>query len=510
MARNDKYIKTGVAVVFGIIVWCFWALGFPHALGFQEQLQCFLFDGEYFAERISMPGGFARYVGEFFVQMFYKPFLGATVIAISFVLLQLATWFLARKNGSRSLLAYILTFIPVLLLWWCIGDVQVKFTFVIALLLAEVAMMLTHLVKKIWKLVYLLLMTPLLAWLAGPVVLFFALYVAVRDNLRKPFDYISLAMLIYAPACIIVCGRISILPLSQLFYGQTAMEFNYMQYIIMAAIALLPLLLRYLPEPKTQKNMMMIVCGTSIGMVVIAGVFLNKRFNTPEYDVIKYDYLVRGQKWDKIINISEKKTPNTPLTVASLNLALAIRGQLNERASEFYQNGWQGAFPPFTKDFEVSIMTSEIYFYLGLVNTAQRLNFEAMEALPDYNKSARLIKRLAETNLINGQYIVARKYLTVLQKTLLYSRWATRTMALIGDEKAIDAHPLYGHLREIHLKNDFMFSEEEIDKVMGHLLMDNPKNTLAMQYLLFLPQLENNPQKYQMYSNFVRSLYNKE
>mgnify|MGYP000750805498 CR=1 FL=1 len=35
--------------------------------------------------------------------------------------------------------------------------------------------------------------------------------------------------------------------------------------------------------------------------------------------------------------------------------------------------------------------------------------FEAMEAIPDYKKSGRAYMRLAETNLINGQYAVAAK-----------------------------------------------------------------------------------------------------
>ncbi|KAA6305365.1 hypothetical protein EZS27_042983, partial [termite gut metagenome] len=42
-----------------------------------------------------------------------------------------------------------------------------------------------------------------------------------------------------------------------------------------------------------------------------------------------------------------------------------------------------------------------------MINTAQSFAFEAMEVIPDYQKSVRCIKRLAETNLINSQYEVA-------------------------------------------------------------------------------------------------------
>lgn len=45
--------------------------------------------------------------------------------------------------------------------------------------------------------------------------------------------------------------------------------------------------------------------------------------------------------------------------------------------------------------------------------------FEAMEAIPDYKKSGRAYMRLAETNLINGQYAVAAKYLLALAAYLV-------------------------------------------------------------------------------------------
>ena len=72
-------------------------------------------------------------------------------------------------------------------------------------------------------------------------------------------------------------------------------------------------------------------------------------------------------------------------------------------------------------------------------------------------------------------------------------------------EKAINAHPLYGTLRKYRVTDDFMFSEQEVDKMMGQLLLHNPENTMAMQYLLFLPRLEGNRQKEMMYLDFVRT-----
>ena len=104
----------------------------------------------------------------------------------------------------------------------------------------------------------------------------------------------------------------------------------------------------------------------------------------------------------------------------------------------------------------------------------------------------------------NGQYEVARTYLLRLEKTLFYRKWAQETMALINDEKAIDSHPVYGRMRQLRLTDDFLFSEQEVDKIIGQLVMRNADNYLAIQYLLLLPQLEGNQQKYMIYRDFVR------
>lgn len=509
MKNKDFIIKASLSIVFAAIVWAFWALLFPHALVFQEQLQCFLFDSEYLCERMAMPAGMARYIGEFLVQMYNKVMLGGLVIAVVFALLQLCTWCLARMNRRTSLIDYVLTFVPVIMLWYYMGDEKVKLTFAIALLMAELAMMLCPgKEKKACKAVYLIITTPLLAWLAGPTVLFFGLYVLLRDNIRKPLDYISIAMIVFAPACVLACVPFCTLPAERLFYGyhysMVIDQFPVMQYVIMTVFAVLPVVLAFVPVPKTKKNANLTFAGVTALIAIAAVVIIRSSFSSLDYEVINYDAMVRAQKWDKIIATAEKQNPSSPLTVASLNLALAMKGQLNERASQFYQNGWQGAFPLFDKNFQSSLMTAEVHFYLGLVNTAQRLDFESMEALPDNAKSVRVIKRLAETNIINGQYEAARKYLTLLQKTMFYSGWATRMMSMLYNDKEVEKHELYGRLRKLHLDADFVFSDTELDKIMGQLVIHDKTNRMAAQYLLFLPQLEGNQQKYMMYRDFLQ------
>lgn len=228
-------------------------------------------------------------------------------------------------------------------------------------------------------------------------------------------------------------------------------------------------------------------------------------YNPKTIELLDYDLLVRGNRWDLIIQKAEKQCPDLPQSVCATNLALGMTNQMGRRAGDFYQNGPEGLFPPFSKDYFSTLTTAEVYFQLGLINTAQRYYFEAMEAAPNYKKSCRCIRRLAETNLINGQYDVACKYLHILEKTLFYKKWAQRTLVMIEEEGGtIEKHSLYGRLRRMRLDEDFLFSDQEIDKICGRLLMHNHTNVLAMQYMLLYPLLENNYGKFVQYMRLVR------
>ena len=220
---------------------------------------------------------------------------------------------------------------------------------------------------------------------------------------------------------------------------------------------------------------------------------------------MEYDYLVRIKDWNGIIAKAEQQTPDKPMSVSATNLALAMTNQLGERAFEFYQRGSQGLLPPFERNYATTQLTGEIYFHLGLVNTAQRLAFEAMEAISNYNKSGRALKRLVETNVINGQYKVAEKYIKILEKTIFYRRWAERMRAMLGDEKAINAHPLYDTLRQYRLQEDFLFSDTELDKICGQLFMHNHQNQMAAQYLLMLPILDRDMPRFMQYVQVVQN-----
>lgn len=490
----SKYADWLLTLFFALVVFLFWECRYPFALTFQEQLQLFLFDGDYFCERMAEPGGLARYVGEFLVQFYNATVIGALILAILFMMVQRLTWRLMRCEDY-----YYLSLIPALVLWFAMGDENVMLAYVVALIMAMGCILGLRPLERlnlIGRVIIALVALPLLYWLIGPL----ALLVAVC---MVPTWLAGLAV-IYVVALVLVSAWLLPYPLVRLAVGIGYYRFPvtipYLLLLIPVLIAMMHYGCRHLPKPKQGVKYALILAITALLFVP-----QHYGFDAKKYELMEYDYLVRIKDWNGIIAKAEQQTPDKPMSVSATNLALAMTNQLGERAFEFYQRGSQGLLPPFERNYATTQLTGEIYFHLGLVNTAQRLAFEAMEAISNYNKSGRALKRLVETNVINGQYKVAEKYIKILEKTIFYRRWAERMRAMLGDEKAINAHPLYGTLRQYRLQEDFLFSDTELDKICGQLFMHNHQNQMAAQYLLLMPLLDRDVPRFMQYAQYVQS-----
>lgn len=506
-------VVVGLAsTILGAVAYLFWFLGYPFAMGYQEQFQMFLFDNAYFLERVAVPGGIATYIAEFLTQFYNGPAIGAAVIAVMYVWLQNMVWMLSKRNlreGDNRWLAYILSFVPTFMLWYQMGDESTLLAYPVSLVITLMTMLLMPRGKR-GQAVYAAIVIPLTYWTVGPLALLLAAYSGIQmarnANTRLSAVALIAVPLMYAVALILISALFVPYPLSRLFAGiyyyRLVEILSYMLIIIALVVLLLATLRLQINISKAKIVAPLAACA----VVGLAAFMIPKAYDERKYDLVEYDWLVRQQRWNDIIAKSEQKQPDLPMSVCATNLALGMTGQLGDRCFDFFQNGDEGLMPPFERNFSTTLLTGDMYFLLGLVNTSQRYAFEAMESIPNYNKSARTIKRLAETNLINGQYAVARKYLNMLQKTIFYKKWADRRMEMIDNPKLIDKHNVYGYLRKVRLTEDFLFSDQEIDKICGQLLMHNKDNMMAMQYLLIYPLLNRNLPLFMEYHNYVQTL----
>ena len=332
-SHKEEILLAGCAVIVG----CFWYFLFPHLLLMREASQLFLWNWDYFAERIVVPGGFAQYVGEFLVQFFYHPFYGALIYAALFIIAQQLTKRLLPR------LPLVFTFIPSFILWAIALCPYIPLTLTVAILF--VMLMIAFLPKRnTARIVGVIILLPIAYWLAGPA------------------DY----------------------------YWQEE-------------------------HPSTLEEM-------------------------------KYDLMIRQKNWNGIVT-QYRKNPSTSPAI-----------QHAERLAEYYlrlcseQDLYNAAlFSNQSLRSEVSsFIMDEVYYQLGLVNMSQRATFEAMESIPNHNKSGRALKRLTETSIITKQYSLALKYIAILEETTFYRQWAAKIRPLAENPELIQQHPHYQRMQEAY------------------------------------------------------------
>ena len=451
-------LVTGKALctfLFGVAVLLFFGLAYPHHLHYQEQYQLFLFDSNYVWEIIRQPGGIADLLGRFCTQFFLFAWVGAFIIALLLSAIQLLTFRLAKWGWL-----YGLSFVPSFLLWLFLLDENALLGGVWAVLLTLLAIWGCLLIPKGWKrYVAIIVAIPILYWMA----------LGGSHFYRYPTVFPTLLYVAWLSALIFPLGMRLVLR------GKKSENTQQQNYSLSSF--LFPLL-------------------SFILVSLVMGIFVWKNANFKAEKVMQYDFMACHQQWNRILETVNKEKPNNQIGVTVQNLALAMRGMLADHLFDYNQNGILGLLPDVQSDATSPMPTAEAFYQLGMIYVAQRTVFEAQEAILDFQKSGRCYKRLAQTNLINGNYEVARKYLMALQKTLFYRDWANETLPLLGNEKAIASHPEYGRLRQWAYKEDFYFSDHVTPEMLESLFFGNTDNRLAFEYLKAYYMLTNDREGY--------------
>ena len=482
--KNLRIRELLFTLLFGVAVLLFFGLAYPHHLHYQEQYQLFLFDSTYVWEIVKQSGGVADLLGRFCTQFFLFAWVGAAIIALLLSAVQLLTLRLINSQLStlNSQLFYGLSFVPSFLLWLFLLDENALLSGVWAVLLTLlIAFIITE--HKDTK-------TP-----SGRT------KCEDTKNCKRRKNFVSLCLCV--PLFILLYWAVGPvcfpIPIESLWQGVHYYRYpTVFPWLLWAAaisafvIVGLVLLIRH-----RLKHSSHLTSYLSFALVVIVmGGLVWKNANFKAEKVMQYDFMACHQQWNRILETVSAEKPNNQIGVTVQNLALAMRGMLLDRMFDYNQNSIHGLLPDVKEDATSPMPTAEAFYQLGMINIAQRTVFEAQEAILDFQKSGRCYKRLAQTNLINGQYEVARKYLMALQKTLFYRDWANETLQLLGNEKAIASHPEYGRLRQCAYNEDFYFSDHVTPEMLESLYYRNTDNRLAYQYLLAYCMLTGDRDRY--------------
>lgn len=396
---------------------------------------------------------------------------------------------------------YALSFVPSIMLIWLLGDPSVLLSYIMAMFVVLILVVLARRIHGLSRLnaTFDIVVLSCLYWLIGPMAW---LYAALRVA-DKGWRWSWVVILMLTIQLLVYHFILTQWPLYTVVWGtyyRIPLHINDLMWIIPLVIVLLAVL----PKCSFGKHVQLGHVLQTVLLVLLGFFAIKKGYDKEMYELVRQDYLVRNERWDEIIEQAKEYQVKTPFSSVCVNLALSQKRQLADRMFDFYQSGEDALVMPRIRDLTSMLPTAEVFWRLGMVNSAQRYMFDTQESILNAKKSGRCTKRIAECMLVNGHYKVARKQLGLLKKSLFYRQWATEAEKLLGNEAMINRHPVYGKVRKLRYKEDFLYSYEEMDKMLGLLFVNNPENKMALDYFMGQMLLKGNLGGFQQYMSWVQ------
>ena len=203
------------------------------------------------------------------------------------------------------------------------------------------------------------------------------------------------------------------------------------------------------------------------------------RLQAPDF-VLEKDFAVSNEyyfgNFDKVLDIVKSSDGWTQQMQFFYNLVNAQRGQLPDRLFDFTPN-YLGTFEKIgseTPRLTINNM-NELYWALGDMTFTERAAMMTNVFAPE-NRNVRMMKRLAECNIVSGDTLAAEKYLRILDKTFVYSKWS----GLVREH----GKDLYRNKMQMVNHRDTITISDNAHFLMMQLLDHNPDNMVALDYIL--------------------------
>jgi len=441
LAFNLGFRKILIIFYFGGC-FIFFAFFYKYHLYFIEQMQLFRLSWDYIAGYFHKPASFSCLMGDFLTQFYFLKAGGAVIITGCLLLL----WYLIDRVVSSLfswrysyLLSLLATALVTSLHFNIVYPLAATISLVIALAVFRFYTSLTGLTNRIIGGV---ILVPILYLATGFAIYLFLLVVLlyelkikqIKGWLEWAYSFILILIVLIIPA---------------------SMRTHY--YLTARQACLYPVTELTKPIPNfVLESLFSLDCEWY--------------FNHPE----------------KTIEFARKAPIKSRYVIYYYNLASAAINKLPENLLSFNQMGLYGMFIPFNDEtnFISLLVGNEVYYFIGDVNASQYYVLMANTFSPKC-ESTRMIRRMVETNIINGEYAAAEKYLKMLNQTMFYRRWAHKMEQYLYNNELCNKTPWIASKRAQmpvvdHIKsnpNDFINS-------LYYLLDDHPDNQAALDYLL--------------------------
>lgn len=488
MKTVKKLLPFTFWLVTGIAVFLFLQHYFEFHFYYVEQLQLFLYHRAFLSDLLFSFGGLSELISRWLLQFFIHPKMGALITTALLLAIAILMNSVTKKINPKISLILIPLLSSVFIFFLHLNHNYyiagtVAYIFALAAFLFYL-----HTQRPIANLIVSTLFTLLLFWWAGPTAFLFAVTVTLWQFLttRKRVLHALTPLFVFVILAFVSVRlswvgdyRQTFLPAIYFHPKLTPPPIIYFPWGLMLLLVVISHLLRNLNI--SRRLQYVVVAGQLLIVPVIVYTLIPTHGQHSSAEYKKMDYYLRMEGWSDIIEGSKKPITNL-LHAYYLNIALMETNQLGHQFLMFDQKGTKGLVPIEDKGLPSLMVSNELNFTLGDIAASQRFAFEANLTVSKTG-SPRLYKRLIQTNLINGEYAVAEKYIQLLEQTHAYKKWAMEQRRFLYNDKAITDDPLLGKKRRgLPTDNYLLASHDPVHKV-NSLLKADPTNRSAFDYL---------------------------
>jgi hypothetical protein len=485
--KINRYLPLITYFTFFCLSAFYFVLFADYIFFYQEKSTLFEVSFSYLTSHLKQPGSFLIWLTELQTTFYYYPIVGSLIVSIEICLIV----FIISKTGE------ILTGRKIFLLPIIIGAVlfylQTNYQYIgfnnLGILLQILVFYLTVRFLKERRIWIPVLLFPIWYFLTGSFSLIFLVLITihllvagVKENwIKLAVLYLLVFLFFFIAKEYLFFQTIETLifyPFDRKYAGGQITLF----VSVILIISLLPLIfrfhLKFFERIKIRKfQFIQIAPFFIIGILVFPCI---QRIDRKNIHYFHSEKLFYGHKFDELIEFNKQSPSVNILTNFLNNIALAETGKLNDELFQFPQS--QDGSTLFLKwELAGEVLKRGGYFYysLGMINEAQRWAYEYMVMRGNTPEG---LKMLIKTELINSNYKVASKYISILKKSVYYRREAKNFERFLFNDDAVEKDSELGRKRRLKTKQDFFVLAENPAVNIDLIIASDSTNKIAVEY----------------------------
>ena len=483
--RAQRWLQVIMVAVAMAAGWCWFAFGVPYTLYTKEQLVLFVADMAAVSEYLGRPALIVSILGDYLTQFYLLIGGAATILTLFMLLLWCGARRVLRGFGASPLAATAWALLPVATEVALNGYLEYPLSMTIASVMAVWTLAAWMCLREgTVKYIVAFVLAAVIYWLAGAHVAIFALGAALW-MWREQHRVLGVLMLAVSAVVVAIIGVAFYLPISQA-YCYPLIE-NYMLqncYVFLATETAFVVAI-VAARSRAWLGALATVVVAVVGVLTIAD-------RTQEY-WLGMSCEAYFNRYDRVMERAEENWEHKSYVASYYtNLALAMRGELGEHLTDYYQ--------PLTYGLLLDVDEKSGYCYamaaadataaIGDMAEAQRATLLAMTFTP-HQRSSRVAKKIVDIAIVVGNRELAEKFLWQLERTALHKRWAAKRRELLAvGSKVIDAE------REKLVKEDGFVGANNWYPALYALVEANGENRMAVDYLLSMHLLRKDRERF--------------